>query len=99
MALLAMLCAVSALLYGIFLLEAVAHAAGLTTAERQINTVNQQLGLLEAQYLAQTVALTPERAQALGFVVPTDISTVVATAQSSSLSVALSQPGAMLQAQ
>jgi hypothetical protein len=92
MALLAFTCAVCALLYGFFLLEAVAHAAGFTEAQGQISALNQELGTLEAQYLAQTIALTPDRAQALGFAVPTDIATVVDTTQSQSLSLAVTPP-------
>lgn len=92
MALLAIVCAVCALLYGFFLLEAVAHAAGFTEAQGQISALNEQLGSLEAQYLAQTIALTPDRAEALGFVVPTQIDTVVDTVESQSLSLAVTPP-------
>lgn len=85
---LACVCAISAFLYGAFLLEAVAHTAALTTAEEQIVALNAKLGDLEAQYLSQTESLTPDRATALGFVTPTDVTTVFANAESKSLSLA-----------
>ncbi|MDE1924777.1 MAG: hypothetical protein KGH79_01170 [Patescibacteria group bacterium] len=85
---LACICAVSAFLYGVFLLEAVAHTAALQSAEAQVIALNAKLGDLESQYLAQTASLTPERAAALGFVVPADITTVFVTAASKSLSLA-----------
>ena len=86
MALLACICAASVFLYGVFLLEAVAHAAARTSAQRHIREINAQLGTLEAQYLSQTQVLTPAKAQELGFVAPLSISTVfVSTARSLSL--------------
>ena len=83
---LACLCAISCFLYGVFLLEAVAHTAARASADRQVQTLSVQLGDLESQYLASTEALTPERAQALGFVTPTSVTTVYADAASRSLS-------------
>jgi hypothetical protein len=80
---LACLCAVSVLLYSIFLLEAVAHAASQTTAQRQIREISAHLGDLEAQYLNRSQTLTLERAEALGYVLPTSVSTVFAEAASS----------------
>ncbi len=76
-ALLATIFAVSLFLYGIFLLEAVAQAASKTTAEHQIESLSSQLGVLEGKYLSATQALTPQRAEALGYVAPAHISTVV----------------------
>ena len=43
------------------------------------------VGALEGQYLAATKSLTPEKAQALGLVAPSQVSTVV-VGKSSSLS-------------
>jgi uncharacterized membrane protein len=65
------------LLYAVFLLEAVAQAASKTSAERQIQAISSELGVLEGQYLSATQLLTPARAAALGFVTPQDITTVV----------------------
>jgi cytochrome c-type biogenesis protein CcmH/NrfG len=85
-ALLVVMCAVSAFLYGIFLLEAVGQAASRTTAERQIHDISSQLSMLEGQYLAATKELTPERAKALGYVAPAQVSTVIIDGSASSLS-------------
>ena len=81
-AVLAVICALSAFLYGIFLLEAVAQAGARTTAERHVRELSSDLSQLEAQYLASTQTLTPERAQALGYVSPKEVSTVVITTPS-----------------
>ena len=78
-ALLATLCAVCALLYGVFLLEAVAHAAARQNAERKISSLTIEVSDLQARYLASTEDITPDSATALGFVAPKDISTVAAT--------------------
>ena len=78
--------AVSAFLYGIFLLEAVGQAASRTTAERQIHELSSQLGVLEGQYLAATKELTPQRAAALGYIAPARVSTVVVDNKVGSLS-------------
>ena len=86
MAALAVLCTLCAFLYGALLLETVAHAAALTSAERQMRTLTAELNTLEGTYLSATQSLTPERAAALGFVSPKTISTVFATAASRSLS-------------
>jgi len=80
--LLACACALSLFLYGVFLLEAVAHAASLASAEKQTRDIASQMSALEGQYLVDTQALTPEKAQALGFVTPAVVSTVVANEQS-----------------
>ena len=84
--LLACVCAVSVLLYGIFLLEAVAHAASQTAAQRRIGQLSVQLGDLEAQYLAYSQSLTEQRASQLGFIAPKEVSTVFATAATQALS-------------
>lgn len=85
-ALLACVCALAALLYSIFLLEAVAHAASQTAAQRRIGQLSAQLGDLEAQYLSSAQALTPQKAAALGFVQPSEVTTVFATAATRALS-------------
>ena len=84
--LLVLICAVSAFLYGVFLLEAVGQTASRTSAERQIHDLSGQLGVLEGQYLAATKELTPERAEALGYVTPAQVSTVIVNGNASSLS-------------
>jgi hypothetical protein len=84
--LLTCVCAVSVLLYGVFLLEAVAHAASQTSAERKIQDLEATLGDLEAQYLAKSQSLTKEKALELGFVMPKEVTTVFATAAASALS-------------
>jgi hypothetical protein len=76
-AIMAVIFALSVFLYGIFLLEAVAQTASKTTAERQIGSLSSQLGVLEGKYLSATQSLTPERAEALGYVAPKLVSTVV----------------------
>jgi hypothetical protein len=75
-ALLSIICAVCALLYGIFLLETVAHAASRDTAQNQMQALSEQVSAMEAQYLSATQALTPDRAAALGFVAPANVVTV-----------------------
>jgi len=84
--LLACVCAAAVLLYGIFLLEAVAHAASQTNAQRRIGQLQAQLGDLEAQYLSYSQSLTPQKAAELGFVTPTEVTTVFATAATQALS-------------
>lgn len=75
--LLAVICALSMFLYGIFLLEAVGQTAMRTSSERQIRELSSQLATLEGQYLAATKELTPEKARELGYVTPAKVSTVV----------------------
>lgn len=84
---LACVCAVSALLYGIFLLEAVAHAASQTNAQRSIKQISAQLADMEAQYLANSLSLTKEKAHELGYVLPEQVTTVFATAAASAISI------------
>ena len=83
---LAAVIALSVLLYGIFLLEAVANTAKRSSAERQVRDLTSRVGLLEGEYLAHTRALTPQLAQEMGFVSPTSITTVFAAAGARSLS-------------
>lgn len=85
-ALLAAVVVVCAFLYGFFLLEAVSHAASQASARREIASLSAKVGSLQAQYLAATKALTPERARALGFVAPSDVVVVYADAGGLSLS-------------
>jgi hypothetical protein len=82
----ACLCAISAFLYGAFLLEAVAHTAARASAERQVRDLSAKLSDLESTYLTSTQSLTPQRAQALGYVTPAVVTTVYADAASRSLS-------------
>ena len=77
-AVLAGVVALSVFLYGLFLLGAVAHAAGLTAAERQVRELSATVSVLEGAYLDATKALSPERAQALGFVSPLSVTAVYA---------------------
>lgn len=77
-AVLAGICAVSVFLYGVFLLEAVAHTASRARAANEIKSIKSHLSDLESQYLSATQSLTPERAQALGFVPPASVATVYA---------------------
>src|SRR4051812_38377423 len=79
---LACICALSVLLYSVFLLEAVAHAASQTTAQKRIRDLSAQLGELEGQYLSHSQTLTLQKAKDLGYVVPTTVSTVFANAAS-----------------
>lgn len=85
-ALMAVVIAVSALLYGIFLLEAVAHTAKRTNIGREIRELTSQIGMLQAQSLALTRKITPEHARSLGFTEPNTVSTVYATESTRSLS-------------
>jgi hypothetical protein len=85
LALLAAFCTLSVFLYGIFLLMAVAHTAARSEAGRQVDAITANLGDMEAQYLAAQRSITPERAQALGLVKPTEVSTVYSTASNHTL--------------
>jgi len=78
--------AVSALLYGVFLLLAVEHTASRAKMESAVRALSSELGTLQSQYLAATRELTRERAQELGFVVPNAAATVYASAPSRVLS-------------
>lgn len=85
-AILAGVIALCALLYGVFLLEAVANTAKRTAFERQTREVVSRVSSLEGQYLAHTRALTPALAREMGFVPPVHTTTIFATAPSRSLS-------------
>ena len=76
----------SVFVYGFFLLEAVSHAANQAQARQEISKLSSRVGHLQSQYLSATRALTPERARALGFVTPTEVAVVYATADGLSLS-------------
>lgn len=82
----AVVIAISALLYGVFLLEAVAHTAKRTSVGREVRELTSKIGMLQAQSLALTRQLTPEHAGELGFIAPNDVSTVFATEASRGLS-------------
>jgi hypothetical protein len=85
MALFAALTALSVVLYGIFLLEAVGNTAQRTAAEREIRNITSNVSSLEQAYLEKTKAVTLEKAQSLGFVSPSSVTTVFASAQQKSL--------------
>lgn len=85
-ALITCVCAASVLLYAVFLLEAVAHAASQTATQRRIGQINAQLSDLESQYLLNSQKLTKEKAAELGFVAPSEVTTVFATAATQALS-------------
>lgn len=78
--------ALSLFLYGFFLLEAVAHTASRAQAQKQIENLTSKLSGLEEKYLAGSKGLTLDRAYALGFVAPKDVSTVYATNRAGGLS-------------
>ncbi len=71
--------ALSLFLYGFFLLEAVAHTASRTQAQRKIESLTSSLSTLEQKYLSRTKDMTLDRAYALGFVTPESVSTVYAS--------------------
>lgn len=82
---LAVVLTISVFLYSAFLLEAVAHAASKTAAENRIQKISEHLSSLEAQYLALTQSLTPQKAAELGFITPATVASIYA-AQDTSLS-------------
>ncbi len=86
MAALAAIVALSVFLYGIFLLEAVGNTAERTHAERDIRALTSKVSSLEQAYLSTTREMTLDRAHAMGFVAPSQVTTVVATRGSRSLS-------------
>jgi hypothetical protein len=83
---LAVVIALSLFLYGFFLLEAVAHTASRTHAQREIANLTSTLGSLEQEYLSKTRTITLEHARALGFVAPVDVSVVYAGGPAHALS-------------
>jgi hypothetical protein len=86
---LAAVIALSVLLYGVFLLEAVANTAKRTAAERETRSLASGTSELEGQYLAHTKSLTLERAAELGYVAPAQTTTVFAAAEPRALSAAV----------
>jgi len=68
----------SLLMYGIFLLEAVSSTAKRAHAEREIKALTSELSTMQSQFLSYTREVSPERATSLGFVTPSEVSTVFA---------------------
>jgi hypothetical protein len=85
-AVLAGVCALSVFLYGVFLMLAIEHTATRTALQSQVDELTVHLSTLEAEYLRQTRALSPERAAELGFVAPKDTVAVFADSDARSLS-------------
>lgn len=77
-ALLAGIAGVSVFLYGAFLLGAVSHTAARTSMEKETRTLSASVSTLEGEFLAETKALSRDRAVELGFVPPKDVATVYA---------------------
>ncbi len=86
MATLAGIMALSLFLYGVFLLEAVAHTASRTEAERQIARYTSELSALETKYLTLTKDITLERAYEMGLEKPARVTTVYAGTDALSVS-------------
>jgi len=78
--------AISSFLYGAFLLIAVEHTASRAKTNTAIQSLSYELDTLQGQYLAATQAITPQRAQELGFVEPNAAATVFASVPSRTLS-------------
>jgi hypothetical protein len=72
--------ALALFMYGVFLLEAVAHTAARTQAQNEIRATKSHLAGLEGQYLDLTKNMDALKAQALGFVAPKEVTTVYASA-------------------
>jgi hypothetical protein len=86
MAMLAAVVALSVFLYGVFLLEAVGNTARRSAAEREVHKLTTTISTLEQTYLSKTREMTLDRAHDLGFVAPTQVTTVFIARGSSSLS-------------
>jgi hypothetical protein len=71
--------ALSLLLYGVFLLEAVAHTAARAEAEEEMVVISSRLAVLEEEYLEKTRAISPARAAEFGLTEPVSVTTVYAT--------------------
>ena len=84
---------ISSCVYVIFLLLAVGHTEERAHAEASIKEVSSELGGIQAQYIAATQSVTPERAAALGFVQPESnaVTYIDATVRNFSLSAKPSQ--------
>lgn len=77
-ALLAGIAGVSVFLYGAFLLGAVSHTAARTSMEKETRALSASVSTLEGEFLAETKALSRDRAMELGFVPPKEVATVYA---------------------
>lgn len=88
-ALLGVVAAVSLFLYAFFLLGAVAHTAQRTQAQREIKSITSKLSVLEEQYLSSTKSMTLDRARSLGYVTPSEVSTVYSVDPARALSTTL----------
>jgi len=78
--------AVSAFLYGTFLLIAVEHAATRSKVESQITMLSGEVSSLQIQYLSAMQSITPDRGLALGFVAPDASNVAYADASAPTLS-------------
>lgn len=67
-ALAALICLFSIVLYGVFLLLAVEKAAAQQKYEGEARSISASLAGLESQYLAESSAMTPQKAQEMGLV-------------------------------
>jgi hypothetical protein len=67
---LAAVVALSIFCYCAFMLMTVSHAAAYEEARGAMGSLEEELADLEAHYLSATRLLTPESAEALGFVPP-----------------------------
>lgn len=94
---LAAIIALSALLYGVFLLLAVTHTASRARAESDIGKLTASLATLQETYLVLERQITPSRAEALGLVKPASSATVFADASAPTLTL-LPAPRALRQA-
>lgn len=83
--------AVSALLYGTFLLLAVQHTAARANAQQEIKELSSSLAVMHEQYLAMSAAVTPERAVALGLVKTSESQTVFASIDAPAFTMAHTQ--------
>ena len=72
-ALAALVCMLSIVCYGVFLLVAVEKVAAQQNYRSEAHSISATLATLESQYLVQSAQLTPQKAAALGLVpVPTN---------------------------
>ncbi len=87
----AIVAALAAFLYGVFLLMTIMHATVQQGAQANIQILTTQVSTLETQYLHETEAITPTTATQLGFVVPADVSTVYASQNAPTLSLRVAE--------
>ncbi|HWB34270.1 MAG TPA: hypothetical protein VG753_03065 [Candidatus Paceibacterota bacterium] len=85
-ALFAAVIALSVFLYGVFLLEAVANTAKRTDAQKELSAITTHIGEMESGYLASTRDLTLESVEAMGYVAPAAVTTVLADGSMKALS-------------